>query len=268
VAAFTHGAQVGIASGEKFSLAFGPPPPAPSNLPELGRCEKVTNQKGVYKYGNCVIKSPGGKGSFEWKPGPGPKPKFEALVGKPVLETVGKKRVSCSSGLITGEWTGAKTASINIEFQGCVNGKLSCATHPVFGGSILTETPVEGELGFITGGEKPTVGLDIKAKSPASSLLVFSCEGGATTEGWSVEGSVIGLIKPFDAMTLQFKLLYTATTGLQKPERFEGGLKDTLLATRLVAGEPQREQAGLTLKGLETATILADGEEPLEIKAK
>jgi alpha-tubulin suppressor-like RCC1 family protein len=270
VAVLTHGAEVGIAAGGQHSLAFGPPPPPSSNLPELGRCVKLPTKTGAYSFAGCVIKNATHKGSFEWMPGPGAKPKFEALIGQPVLETVGGKRVSCSSGLIAGEWTGAKTASINIELQGCVNGKLSCATHPIFGGSIQTETPVEGELGFITGGEKPTAGLDIKAKSPASSLLAFSCEGagGSEKEGWSLEGSVIGLIKPIDAMNSVFTLLYKASNGLQKPERFEGGLKDTLLATRLIAGEPQREQAGLTLKGSEKAAIVAENEEPLEIKAR
>jgi hypothetical protein len=48
----------------------------------------------------------------------------------------------------------------------------------------------------------------------------------------------------------------------------QAGPKDTLTARRIVGTEHKLEQAGLTLKGPEIAPILAEGEEPLEIKAK
>jgi hypothetical protein len=146
-------------------------------------------------------------------------------------------------------------------------------TSSISGTTIQNQSPLEGELGFIVSGEKPLVGLDIKPKSPSSEVLSFTCGKPRVEppgEVWTIEGSVIGSIKPIDVMRTAFTMLYTASKGLQSPERFEGGLKDTLLASRLLEGEPEpkREQAGLTLKGPEKAAIVADGEEPLEIKAK
>jgi alpha-tubulin suppressor-like RCC1 family protein len=268
----THGAQVGIEAGPDFSVAFGPPPPPTSKLPEVGRCVKVTTKKGAYKYGNCIVSAPGHKGSFEWMPGPGPQPKFEAEIGTPKLETVGKKKVGCTAGFLQGEWTGAKTATITlIELSGCGTATTKCATS-IAGSSIKNQNPLEGALGLIVGGEKPLVGLDIKPKSPSTEVLSFIC-GQPTVEppgeAWSIEGSVIGSIKPPDSMHTEFQLLYAASGGLQSYERFEGGLKDTLLVTRVIEGEPARgEQAGLTLKGSEKSFIVLTGEEPVEFKAK
>jgi hypothetical protein len=181
--------------------------------------------------------------------------------------------VKCGSGQFSGEWTGPKTASINLLFGGCLGpGKKSCQTNPTAQADIKTEQALEGELGFIQGGEKPVVGLDVKPKSPATTLLSFTCGGPPETgvgEPWSVEGSMIGQIKPTNLMTSAFKLTYKATAGKQVPEQFESGLKDTLIANRVVGVEPPKaEQAGLTLKGETTTPILAEGEEPLEIKAK
>ncbi|HMH47943.1 MAG TPA: hypothetical protein VK538_09545, partial [Solirubrobacteraceae bacterium] len=86
-------------------------------------------------------------------------------------------------------------------------------------------------------------------------------------ELWSVEGSAIGGVKSLNAMKLIERLLFKAKAGKQIPERFEAGLKDTLLATRTQGASQKAEQAGLTLKG-ERSTIASKGEEKLEIKAK
>jgi hypothetical protein len=245
---------------------------ASAALPELGRCAKGASPTGAYKYKSCVIPAPGHTGAYEWEPGPGAKPKFSALIGLVTLETVGKATVKCGSGQFSGEWTGPKTASVNLLFGGCLNGasKKTCQTSPTGQGDIKSEQALEGELGFIQGGEKPVVGLDVKPKSPSTTLLSFTCGGPPETgvgEPWSLEGSVIGQIKPTNLMTPTLKLIYKAVAGKQIPEQFESGVKDTLIANRLVGTEPKTEQAGLTLKG-ETQVIVAEGEEPLEIKAK
>ena len=70
-----------------------------------------------------------------------------------------------------------------------------------------------------------------------------------------------------DSMRLVFKLLFKARGTCQSPERFEGGVKDTLIAKRLIGAETKSEDAGLTLRG-ERATISATNQEKLEIKAK
>jgi hypothetical protein len=188
------------------------------------------------------------------------------------LQTVGGAKVSCNFGSLTGEWTGAKTASVNLTFESCQNeAKKFCQTSPAAAAVIKTEQPVAGELGFIKGGEKPKVGLDLKPKSPAPVLLTFVCGGPPEVglpETWTVEGSVIGLEKTINHPATEYKLIYKAVAGKQIPEMFESGAKDTLITNRIAGIEPPKtEQAGLTLRS-ETAIILAIGGEPLEVKAK
>jgi hypothetical protein len=245
---------------------------ASAALPEVGRCTRTASKTGAYKYKACVIPSPGHNGPFEWEPGPGPAPKFTGLIGLVTLETVGKEVIHCGSGQFNGEWTGPKTASVNLVFGGCLDaaGK-SCQTSPTSQAEIKTEQPLEGELGFIEGGERPKAGLDLKPKAPSTVLLTFTCGGPPEVgvgEPWTVEGSVIGQIKPTNNMASAFKLIYKAVAGKQIPEQFESGAKDTLITNRIVGiAPPITEQAGLTLRD-ETQVIVIEGEEPLEIKTK
>ncbi len=264
--------MVGLCTVAALVVAATAVASASATIPEIGRCEHVTTKKGKYQYNNCIKPNPSGKGSYEWTPGPGAKPAFAAEATTVLLETVGKSKVQCGSADYTGEWTGAKTATVNLALHSCQNTatKKICSTNPTNGAEIKTEQPLEGELGFIVGGEKPTVGLDLKPKSPSTVVLSFTCGGPPEPElgePWLVEGSVIAEVKPPNLMKSEYKLFYKATAGKQVPEKFEGGVKDTLIANRLVGMVQKVEQAGLTLKG-ELLPIIATGEEPLEIKAK
>src|SRR3989440_12657325 len=111
---------------------------ASAALPEIGRCTPAALKNGNYKYKSCVIPaSPPGKGAFEFTPGPGAQPKFEAGIGTPVLRTVGGKQVGCANGGITGEWTGAQTATnTSLGFEGGGAAKTKRATEP--GGRAIT----------------------------------------------------------------------------------------------------------------------------------
>jgi hypothetical protein len=243
---------------------------ASAALPELGKCENV-GTGGAYRYAKCVIPSATHKGPYEFKAGPGALPKFEAEIGTPKLETTGRRKVSCTAGFIQGEWTGIKTATITlIELSGCGTEKTKCATS-ISGSSIKNQNPLEGELGLIRGGEKPIVGLDIKAKTPSTEVLSFICGQPILeppVETWVIEGSVIGSVKPPNSMRTEYKLLYAAAAGKQAYESFEGGSTDVLSAKIVTESGPVTETVGLTLKGSEKAFILLIGEEDLEIKAK
>ena len=244
---------------------------ASAALPELGRCVKLSSRTGVYKYKNCLALSEGAKGAYEWQPGPGPSPKFLAEASEVTLETVGKTKVTCASAELDGEWTGAKTASVTVAFRGCVSRERACGANPGKPVEIVTEGPVDGELGFIEQGTMPKVGLDLKPKSGETTLFAFTCGGPPETtfpEHWVVEGSVIGRIRLVDSMKATFALLYKALGGKQVPEQFEAGLKDTLIANRLTETGPTTEQAGLTLKEEAKPWIPGEYEEALEIKAK
>ena len=280
------GVPVGIAAGGSHSLAFGPPPPPPTPLPEFGRCVKAKEHKGDFKYKGCLVPAEGPTGAYEWLPGPGSEPKFKGEAGTAVFETVAKERVSCGAAIVEGEYTSAKAATLTITIKGCtnINTGLSCATEPKEKGEIVSKT-LEGEVGFIKNGEKPVVGLDLRPKSPNKELFSFACAepppSTAEPEQWIVEGSVIGRITPIDAMRSEFALRYTASKGKQSPERFEGGLKDTLGSKIFIKPdgippleEPPAIQTGLTLRG-EKATFPIENQEyepghteKIEIKAK
>jgi hypothetical protein len=264
VAVLTHGAQTGIGAGWEFSLAFGPPPPAPTNLPELGRCKPAPKGTGQYKGLNCNHLA-GGKGNASWTPG-AEKNKFEGSSATTVLATA-KLTISCATTILEGEYTGAKTATATLVLKGCTNtaSKKKCQSKPGSEGEIESTMPLEGELGFITGGAKPVVGLDLKKQSTATSFASFFCATGPEppeVQG-TVEGSLIGALKPLSKMAPEFTLAYKGAKGTQTPERFEGGLRDTLAISFAPKGPepPVSEDASLS------ATLLISNGEPLEIKS-
>ena len=239
---------------------------AAEELPALGRCVPATGKTGEYKGPYCVKKAPG-NGTYNFVAGPGPNPKFEGTIGPTKLETVGGKYVvTCSFGVATGEYTGQKTAKVSLALVGCLNQLAQkCQTLPVKEGEIETQ-PLEGEFGFIKGGEHAKVGLDLKPAAP----IAFSC--GLPPElptAVTVEGSAIGLWTPPNRMRSTFKARYTANGGKQNPEQFEGGVKDTLSLTRVTGVETATEQVGLTIIGVEEIpkALIIENAEPIEIKA-
>jgi len=257
-----------------------------TGVPELGRCVNV-GSGGLYKYKSCVKGTSTGPGAYEWQPGPGAKGSFFVEIGEVELETVGKAKVSCGFSELTGQWTGGKTATINLRFQGCLNtGTLkSCQSDPAQPAQITTATffegeeipnPLEGELGFIHNTKPFKVGLDLKPKEGQTNVLTFSCGGAVgpppeAPESWNVEGSVIGRIRPLAVMGTTIKMNYLAMGGKQVPEKFEEGVKDTLIAKRTIVVPPElkTEQAGLTFRTEpKIKTVFGEYDEPLEIKAR
>jgi len=273
VAALTHGAMLGLGAGDADSYAFGPPPPPPTNLPELGRCRKLTTKTGAYGGTSnvCLRLSKTHTGYFEWMPGPGSNRTFKETLSSPKLETAGKKKFSCTLMFVKGEYTGAKTETVtSVVLEGCEEAfhHQNCSSGPSSGTNLESApgTEFEGELGFIVGGEKPQVGWDLKPKSPASSFFSFTCGPTSTSsEVLTLEGSVIGRALPIDKMVSGFGLRYGQSGGVQLPERFEGGVKDTLLLKTALPGPPPSESSEQI--GVKTEGSVEDGEE-LEIKAK
>lgn len=252
---------VGLGLIAAFAISAFAVADAAAAVPELGRCVKVAPKTGEYSGNRCVTPA-AGKGSFDWSPGPGALKKFEGTGGETTLETVGKQKIACVASIFTGEYTGAKTESVSLEMQGCndaVTGAV-CQTHLKGAGKIETLAPLEGELGFIKGGEKPSVGLDLK-HSPV--ILTFECGElpGAVVLG-TLEGSVIAPITPINKMVEEFKIIYKEKLGKQIPEQFEGGAKDTLTETLVSGIETKTEESGLKTR------VEGLNEEPIEIKAR
>jgi hypothetical protein len=237
---------------------------ASASLPELGRCVKVTNHTGEYIGIHCIHKSPTHKGEAEFTTGAA-KNKFEGFnpSGSVVLQTA-KLKISCSAITLNGEYTGAKTSTATLDLISCANDatKHKCQSNPLKEGEIEPSSALKGELGFITGGEKPTVGLDLKPENQP--IVVFECGEpgkGETELQATLEGSVIGQIKKLNVMVPEFSLLFKSLGGKQVPEKFEGGATDTLTLKVVKGGLPTTESAVLK------ATVTLPNEEPLEIKA-
>jgi hypothetical protein len=243
---------------------------ASAALPEFGRCVPSEPKKGEY-FGNRCVKPAGGKGYYNWLPAPGEKNKFAASAGPVKLETVGGFAISCSSGDFTGEYTGPKTESVTLALVGCLEkGTLrKCQTTPLKEAEIEPQ-PFEGGLGFITGGEKPRVGIDLKPTVPIAFTCGLPPELPTEITTLTLEGSVIGAVTPNTIMRSFFRDFFTASHGIQNPEKFEEGAKDTLTLNRTTGAEATiTEQAGLTIIGIEEIprALIVVNEEPIEIKA-
>jgi hypothetical protein len=238
---------------------------ASAALPELGRCVKVERKTGEYGYPNC-LKLAAGKGSYDWLPGPGALKKFEGTATlSTTLETASKVKIACSNGTFNGEFTGTKTETVTVDLINCedVATKAKCQSNPANEGEIETPQALEGELGFIVGGEKPLVGLDLKPKSPTTTLVSYMCgKFPEVSLTGVVEGSVIAPIRKIDRMSEAFTLSYKSTMGKQIPQQFEGGAKDTL-TSQLLVGVEKSTQPTVLKTGVEDPN-----EELLEIKAK
>jgi hypothetical protein len=230
-------------------------------LPELGRCTpappvkegKKTVYHGAYTNTSCTAVSSAKTGKYQWQPGPGAKPQFDASYGAVTLETTGKTKLTCSAGTAAGEYTTGKALTTEITLTGCelVAGKAKCDTDGAPTGEIAT-APLLGQIGFIDGGSKPTVGLELRPQS-AQPLATFSC-GQAQ---FAISGSVIAPLA-IDKVAATSSLKYKASKGRQVPEHLEGAADATLTLTQ--PSHPD-EQLGLTA----TATVTT--EEPLETRA-
>ena len=237
---------------------------AASAVPELGRCVPVETPKtGEYAGAHCT-KPAGGKGGYNFIPGPGAKPKFEGTSTDVAVLEMPKLKVSCSAATFNGEYTGAKTASVVVTLIGCINpatGK-KCQSNPAKEGEIETPGSLEGEIGFISVNSKRGVGLDLK-RSPA--IVVFTCGEPAELPEVTatVEGSVIAQLVPLNVMREEVRLRYKTLAGKQVPEAFEGGSKDTLSVNLISGLTTTTEEAALKIKLIEILN-----EEPIEIKAK
>lgn len=256
------------AMGELAGAAFAEPP-------EFGTCVQVAPKTGAYSGRSCLHPAKPGKGKYEWMTEPTANNKFSGFLEEPVLKTTGaqKIQVACVFGELEGEYTGAKSLIIKqLLFGNCQRAGVSnvleswCQNVASFRGEVSTQE-LTGELGYIEHGAKTRVGLDIKPKA-GKALALFEC-GGASPVGeygtgtgtlLEVEGSVIGRVKRINKPVEENVTTFMVKNGMQIPEQFEGGLKDTL--TTLVGVTKTAEPS--TLSGYAEV----ESQEEVEIKAK
>ncbi len=246
-----------------------------SGLPEIGRCVKLP-KKHKGNYGKACTKHGMNRGKYEWIPVQSgeAKMKFTLSMVAPTITSTGAKaaEIQCEVATGEGEYTGVKTFTVTkIVFETCRNPavegeKTFCQTPkgPLYGN--IEASNLAGELGFITNTRKVhEVGFSL------SGTVTFECEGANETlkEGVGtgttreVTGSAIGQVSSLlESMDANFNAKYEASGSSQKPERFEGGPKDTLteFVTPFLSTETTEEPA--TFTGL----AAFKNEQPLEIK--
>jgi hypothetical protein len=240
-------------------------------VPEWGRCVKVaTGSKGAYTGATCVTHATKVPGKYEWKALTSEeKDTFTGTAEEVTLSTVGRLPVKCTLANISGEYKGPKTASVKVEFQGCVNAEgkdCTGVTTPQTKSEIET-LPLEGELGYVRDEEVNgrlfvQTGLLLKPTSPLTEWITYEC--GSPLETFALEGGVIGKLSPFDKMTTASNLVWTVSKGVQKPESFAGGANQTL-KTKVTSGVPPTSTTAASTLGAKSESGTSSTE--VEIKA-
>jgi hypothetical protein len=262
-----------VASCATFGLAAGTAAAAP---PEFGRCVEVPAKTGKYRGSHCLGISASNKGRYEWMPGPGAKKKFSFITEEVVLHGTGapKLTIECEFAEGEGEYTSEKAVTVNkLVVNVCKTPKKTeaeaeiktfCQNVTNFRGEV-TGQELTGELGYIVAPKQ--VGLDLKAKT-AKTIALFEC-GGASEVGergtgtgtlMEIEGSLIGRIKRVNTMLEENVLTFKVKKGVQVPEMFEGGEKDTLITNVGVTKTAEPTTLGTVVE--------TTNEEPLEVKAR
>jgi hypothetical protein len=241
--------------GLPASVEYNPGPP----LPALGRCVRAGVAKTGEWEGSRCVGFAHGKGGYDFLPGPGAARKLTGRFGAVTLETTTKAKIACSGGSAQGEYTGSEGLTTTLTLTGCerASDHQPCQSVGGASGQVVTNA-LRGQLGLISSAATPVVGLDL-ASQP--SLATFECTsaGVAGRELLALQGSVIGRLVKIDEMVTGFTVTYSARSGRQAVESFEGGAADTLLTTTVGGAS---EPTGLT------ATLTISSEEPLEVKAK
>jgi hypothetical protein len=172
----------------------------------------------------------------------GPFPKsVTSKSGIAIIETVGGARASCQAGTNTGEITGPKTGTATLKLTGCVVLSFKCTSPGAAEGEIVSN-PLSITLGYINKA-KLEVGVSLESAT-GGPFAEFKCGPVNVTE----TGSLIGKITPVNKIVKAgkpLKLKFAQRKGKQKPNKFEGGPIDVLMAS--VDGAPP-EEAGVSTK--------------------
>ena len=209
--------------------------------PEFGRCVKVAGS-GRFTSSSCETESAAETGSYEWVQSVA-KSGF-TTASKPAstikLEATNKEKVTCTAESSTGQITGPKTVgSVVIKLTGCESLGGACTTSGLGAGEIQSAS-LQGTLGIVSTTEKEGketfhIGLSLQGEDEAP-FLEYTC----SVSGVAIlRGSVITHVTS-GKMLKTTTLKLAATAGKQKPESFEGGVREVL------TNQPG-EQVGLTL---------------------
>jgi hypothetical protein len=201
--------------------------------PEYGICQKNTTVLHQWSDKNCQVEVAPGTGLFEWKPGPnGSKGNFTAESGavKWNVPSAGSSW-ECTHAKYSGKVTSDKQAVVPVlTFFGCKSSGEECHSAGQPAETVQTKELL-GTLGYIGNvGDSDIVGEDFTGTVANGGYLAeFQC--GSAAVKLKLKGSLICEVKPVDTKPTSTNGLVTCkeSGGNQVPERFEGGVKDTLI---------------------------------------
>jgi len=264
---------VGLCLAAIFALSAFAATASAETPPEVGRCLKKA--AGKFKNSTCTVKSVPGEEKFEWYPAyiggvlnkePGAKNPKLAYKSKnkegsppPViqLESVSGAVIKATGQTATGEVTGEKTnIAQNIIFTGVEFKGFKCkSTKPAATneGEVKVED-LNGNINY----EKKNVTEPQKSKTAnrfvpksGTTFTEFKCSLIPVV----VRGAVLNPVSS-NKMLIKATVKFAGSKGHQKPEKFEGGPKETLESS--IEGGPF-EQSDQVLTTVQT------NEEKLEI---
>jgi len=139
--------------------------------------------------------------------------------------------IECKTSSAVGQLTSATKGEVTVTFSECATEAKKCGN--VKPGTIETKL-LETTVGWINKA-KGEAGVDFIGKvggeKGKGAEAEFECEGLAV----AVKGSVIGKSTPTNVMSTEGKVTLIGAKGKQEIEKFEGGLKDTLLTEASLA---------------------------------
>jgi hypothetical protein len=137
--------------------------------------------------------------------------------GAGTLETIGGKKVTCTSDSSEGEITPPKNAAnVVVTYKGCESAGVKCNTAGKAAGEVVTNK-VGGELVYVDAG-KTKVGLLLKPAT-GTEFAKFECTAFVKV---TVTGEVIGQAKPLNIEQNTGELVFKQTKGVQEFRQIEG----------------------------------------------
>ena len=260
---------------------------ASARLPEFGKCLATESGKGgQYTDSACIERAHARhgelQGAYEWQPLKSINLQVLGLQGTMAFETASKARVECTAMEASQDLlTGPRTAQTPLwVFEGCSSEGNTCHTAvSVEEGEITNELAFleeeveegvpppgwQGELGFVSRGLVPVVGMQYTIKNRERAYPPVSCSGGVETIWFGGDpkstDAFITTLSPVNQMTNAFtESLSESAPGVAQPSKLLGHHRATFYAYRANKWEPMA-MVGTFLDPVE------EGGRQIEIKA-
>jgi hypothetical protein len=189
--------------------------------------------------------------------------KFTASANAPSFEPEGAGEVTCASGTAAGEITTAVGGHLTAVLTGCATEEKQCQSAGEPAGTIKIEE-LATELGYISAA-KGEVGTLFK---PAAGEFdtQFDCPG--TPDIYiAVKESVIGRLEPVNVTGTSGELNLKGSLARQEVEKFQSGLKHTLLFEVSTEGQAGFEKGEfISFGGVQTVDWMTANSEQVETR--